>query len=123
MNILVIEGDAPARVDIISRIHNWGYHVEGSDTGRDGYEKLKTGKFDLVLLDTALPDIPAQDLIKNVKESHPDVDIITLTGINTKDLDKEIRTLGIIYYMSKPINDAELKEILDHRSKKKLKAY
>jgi YesN/AraC family two-component response regulator len=42
-----------------------------------------------------------------------------MTETSTKELEREIRTLGIVYYMSKPVSENELKEILDHISTKK----
>ena len=38
------------------------------------------------------------------------------------ELEKEIRTLGIVYYMSKPVSENILKDILDHISAKKKNA-
>jgi hypothetical protein len=42
-----------------------------------------------------------------------------MTGTSTNELEKEIRTLGIIYYMSKPVSENVLKQILDHIATKK----
>ena len=119
MNLLVVENDVAALSQTVELIKSWGYCAEKSETGRATLSKLKEKAFDLVLLDMSLPDMKPQALITRLKEIQPDIGIITLTGANTKELENEIRTLGIIYYMSKPINDRELKEILDHSKRKK----
>jgi YesN/AraC family two-component response regulator len=45
-----------------------------------------------------------------------------MTGTSTNELEKEIRTLGIVYYMSKPVSENVLKQILDHIAAKKKNA-
>jgi response regulator of citrate/malate metabolism len=45
--------------------------------------------------------------------------IVTMTESNTDHQENEIRTLGIIYYMIKPINKQVLKDILDHVARRK----
>ena len=119
VNILVVEDDISVLSSIVRLIERWGHKTEKSETGRDTLEKVKKRIFDLVLLDISLPDIRAQDLIAELKELRPEIGIVTMTGSSTKELEREIRTLGIIYYMSKPVSEEELKEILDHISAKK----
>ena len=119
MDVLVAENDVSLLSYIIDLIKGWGYRAERSETGQDTLNKVNKRKFDLVLLDTFLPDMRAQDLIKGLKELQPEIRIVTMTESNTKGLEDEIRTLGIIYYMLKPISENVLKEILDHISVRK----
>ena len=121
MDVLVVENDVSLLSYIIELIQGWGYSAERSETGRDTLKKVNKRTFDLVLLDTSLPDMKAQDLIKRLKELQSEIRIVTMTESNTKGLEDEIRTLGIIYYMSKPISENVLKEILDHISIRKSK--
>lgn len=121
MDVLVVENDVSLLSYIIELIQGWGYHAERSETGQDTLKKVNKRKFDLVLLDTSLPDMRAQDLIKRLKELQAEIRIVTMTESNTKGLEDEIRTLGIIFYMSKPISENVLKEILDHISIRKRK--
>ena len=74
--------------------------------------------FDLVLRDIFLPDINGVELIQKLKEVWPKIRIITMTGHNSRELEMEVRKQGIIYYMIKPVNIQNLKEIVDHIHKK-----
>ncbi len=118
MNVLVVEDDISAASMLTRLIQGWGYHVDTSETGKETLEKVGKEIFDLVLLDVFLPDTTALDLIPRIKELQPGLGIVTMTGYNTEILEKEIRAKGIIYYMSKPFNANEVKEILDHISNK-----
>ena len=119
MDVLIVENDASVLSYIVGLIHRWGHNAEKSETGRDTIRKIKEKIFDLVLLDTSIHDMTAQDLIAKLKELRPDIKIITMTESNTGELEKEIRTLGIVHYMSKPVSEGVLKDILDHISMKK----
>lgn len=119
MDVLVVDGDVSIRSATSELIKGWGYGVEASCTARDTLQKASKKAFDLVLLDISLPGMPAKELIGELKKLWPEIGVITMTEHSTDELEKEIRTLGIIYYMSKPINQKALKEILDHISRKK----
>ena len=122
MDVLVADSDISALSDIVELIQRWGHHAEKSETAQDTLEKFREKPFDLVLLDMSLPDMTAQDLIGKLKELWPEIGIVTMTGTSTNELEKEIRTLGIIYYMSKPVSENVLKQILDHIAAKKKNA-
>lgn len=119
MNILVTDKDTSISASMVELIQKWGYRAEGSVTALETLEKINKKPFDLVFLGMALPDMTTQDLIAKLKESKPDIGIVTMAGTNTSGQEKEIRTLGIVYYMIKPVDEKVLKEILDHISSKK----
>ena len=122
MDILVADSDISALSNIVELIQRWGHHAEKSETAQGTLDKVREKPFDLVLLDMSLPDMTAQDLIGKLKELWPDIGIVTMTGTSTNELEKEIRTLGIVYYMSKPVSENVLKQILDHISTKQKSA-
>lgn len=120
MNVLVVDNDVPALLALVGMIRAWGYKAEMSETGRETLEKIRERSFDLVLMNVTLPDMSAHELIKGIKELNPLLGIVTMTEKSTDELERGIRTLGIIYYMSKPVSEEHLKEILDHISLRKL---
>jgi CheY-like chemotaxis protein len=119
MNVLVVENEIAGLTRAVQLIEGWGYRAEKSETGQQTLAKVRAMPFDLVLLDLSLPDTRPQVLIMKLKEYQPEIGIVTMTDSNSKELENEIRTLGIIYYMSKPVDEEALKEILDHSSRKK----
>jgi CheY-like chemotaxis protein len=119
MNVLVADKDKLIISPIVEQIQAWGYQAEGSMSAQETLEKVRKKPIELVLLDMSLPDMSTQDLIIKLKESKPDIGIVTMTDANSSGQEKEIRTLGIVYYMIKPVDEKVLKEILDHISTKK----
>jgi two-component system NtrC family response regulator/two-component system response regulator HydG len=72
-----------------------------------------------MLLDVFLPDYKRYEIISQFKGKQPGIGFITMTGYNSRDLEKEIRKKGNLFYMIKPFSDNQLKNILDHVNKKK----
>ena len=114
VEILVVD-DSPGVVRVITKnIKRWGHAVESSETGQDALRKARQKKFDLVFLDIFLPDCKGHELIPQFREIWPDMAIVTMTGHNSRDLEWEVRRLGITYFMTKPFRVKTMKDILDH---------
>lgn len=119
MNILLVEDEVSVSRVIGKEIEALGHGVNTAYTGQDALKKVTKNRFDLILLDIYLPDCRGDELIPKFKEAQPDIGIISMTGYNTKELELEVRKKGILYYMVKPFRIEEMKEILDHISKKR----
>jgi two-component system response regulator HydG len=118
MDILVVEDDVSVCSSLMGIIRQWGYRVENADTCKNALMKVKETRFDLILLDIFLPDGKGHELIPRIKELWPTVGIVAMTGYNSRELEREIRKQGILYYMIKPFGTGCLKELLDHISRK-----
>jgi len=120
MKILLVEDEVSVAKVIEQAVETMGHNIDTAYTGKDAMKKLKKQRFDLMLLDIYLPDCRGDKLIPKFKKIRPDMGIVAMTGYNTMELELEVRQQGIIYYMIKPFKIEEMKEILDHVSKKKV---
>ncbi len=117
MNILVVEDDMAVSKLIVENVETWGHSAKVAVMGKEALEKLAQDNFRLILLDIFLPDIKGHNLIPNFKKLSPEIDVITMTGENSRELEKEVRSKGILYYMTKPFEFESLKAIIDHIEK------
>ena len=118
MKVLIVEDSRPLALKIEKAIRNWGYEAERAGTGKQALEKFRKDNFNILLLDIYLPDGKGIELIPKFREFCPDIEIITMTAFNSRELEMETRHYGILYYMLKPFDLAQLKEILDHMANK-----
>ncbi len=85
-----------------------GYDVDTAVDGREAYDKIIAGEYDLVVLDLMLPEIDGLEVCKRVRETSM-VPIIILTAKG----DDSSKVLGLEYgaddYLTKPFNILELK--------------
>lgn len=85
-----------------------GYETDSAEDGEMALSKIKSGDYDLILLDVMLPKMSGIEVCQAVREVS-DVPIIMLTA-KGEDMDK---ILGLEYgaddYMTKPFNILEVK--------------
>ena len=108
MKILIVEDEINLRTTIVSFLEEEGYQCEQADSLENASEKLYLYEYDCLLLDIGLPDGNGLDLIKELKNQHPETGIIIISARNSLD-DKIIGLdLGADDYISKPFNLTEL---------------
>lgn len=114
MKILIIEDTREVSDFLEVLISRWGHQPRTAATGKDAIGILKEEMFELVLLDIFLPDTVAYDLIPSIKAAWSGINIITMTGQSTREVEERVRGEGILYYMVKPVESSELKAVIDH---------
>ncbi|NWH05283.1 response regulator [Desulfobacter latus] len=117
MKILIVEDDPQIVTYIQRRLETWGYDHHAVSNGTEALQDILNTAFDIVLLDIMLPDYLGYDLIPELRQIDPDIDIITMTGESSRELEKRVRKAGVLYYMIKPIETHNLKLLLEHLCK------
>lgn len=78
--ILIIDDEEKLR-GLLSRIIGLeGFEVVEAGTCKAGLKKIETNHIDVVLCDVKLPDGNGVDLVKEIKEQHPEIEIILMTA-------------------------------------------
>jgi len=79
-SILIIEDDELITAFVQRGLKSAGYASTVAPTGAAGIELVRTGSFDVVLLDLGLPDIDGLDLLRRLRAEGLEVPIIALTA-------------------------------------------
>jgi len=108
-SILLVEDDRFFREMFSGLLQSEGYQVVIASCGSDGLELLARGQYSLVITDLVMPDISGLEILSRVRESHPTVDVIMVTG--NANLESAIFALkhGARDYLVKPVNPDEFK--------------
>jgi two-component system phosphate regulon response regulator PhoB len=108
--ILIIEDEIDIQ-DIISySLRKEGYRVFCSDTGEDGFDKVKTKKPHLVILDLMLPGIDGLEVCRRIR-SEKNLRETRVLMLTAKSEETDIVTgleVGADDYLSKPFSNREL---------------
>lgn len=89
--ILLIDDDIELCDEISEILKDEGFIVDIVNDGKKGYEYVKKGGYDLVLLDLKIPVINGVEVLKKIKNDKIKVKVIILTGRPMgRDLDIEI---------------------------------
>ena len=107
MKILVVDDEEGIRSIIREYCENSNYEVEEAENGLEALEKLKTKKFDLMVLDIMMPKMDGFTMLKECPKNKR-IPTIVLSA-RTEEYDKLTGfELGIDDYLNKPFSPKEL---------------
>jgi DNA-binding NtrC family response regulator len=88
------------------------YEVETAQDGLEALKKIAGDHFDVLVLDIMMPKIGGLEVLQRVKESHPDIDVIMITGLSQIETAVKAMKLGAFDYLPKPFDPDELKLVV-----------
>jgi len=84
--------------------------------GTQALKKVGDDVPDVMVLDLRMPGIDGMEVLRRVKKTYPEVEVIILTGHGSEKDEEEARRLGAFEYLNKPVD-------IDHLIKTMKKAY
>lgn len=108
MNILVIEDEKKVALAIKKGLESEHYEVELALTGEEGFFRLCSRTFDLVILDLMLPGRDGTEILRTLRKTNKDTPVLILTAKDALE-DKILGLdLGADDYLVKPFAFPEL---------------
>jgi DNA-binding NtrC family response regulator len=71
-------------------------------SGEEALNVLETNPPDVIVLDLRMPGMHGMEVLEKVKQDHPHIQVIILTGHGGEKDEKEARRLGAFEYLQKP---------------------
>lgn len=105
--VLVVEDNPP----LARSLKNWlgkQHHVTVVGTGQETLAKIHDERFDLVVLDLGLPDMPGQDVCQQIRAQNASIPILVLTANEEVNTKVTVLDLGADDYLLKPFYIGEL---------------
>ncbi len=80
LKILVVDDEERVRDEISEFLIQNKYHIYKAGLPSEAFAILKEHPVDLVILDIKLPEMDGLSALKIIKESHPDIEVIMISG-------------------------------------------
>lgn len=93
LRVLVVEDCEPMRNYVVDLLESEGYVVTAATDGVQAMEKFSTADFDIVLTDIAMPGKDGIDTIMEIRELHPPVGIVAMSGVDARESLLRIATI------------------------------
>lgn len=113
-HILIMEDDLTVAKGLKMILDEEGYNVELQDTGYGAIDALAQNDYDLLMADLHLPDIDGMQVVKKVKETKPETEVIVITGYATSSLAVESMKLGAHDFVAKPFTEEQIKLTIEN---------
>ena len=119
VSILSVD-DSESGLKIIEKLlKGTNVKLDLASTGKECLDKIKIGKYDLILLDEELSQISGIELMEKIKEIRNfKTPVILLTKDNSYEYNEEYTKSGFVAYLLKPLKKEELLLKIDKYTKK-----
>jgi len=118
MDVLVVGKNSPDSEWLEERIRGWGYRPFRAPGAAAAAALADRRCFDLVVLDLGLENGNSFSLIHRFNRAWPAVRIIGLADVDSRQLELKARSWGVIHYMVKPLDEAELLTVMRHLARR-----
>ena len=108
MDLLIVEDDTALGRAIQRGLNEAGHHCEWARNGEQGLALAMSHRFDAVLLDRMLPDLPGDTVLQRMRHEGNRTPVIVLTARGSVEDRVDGLNLGADDYLVKPFAFAEL---------------
>lgn len=119
LKLLVIDDEEWTRVVLSRALSAEGHNVVTAGGGVEGINLFKAGKFDVVILDRAMPQMTGDEVAARIAAEESGVAVIMLTGFGDIMKEKGEEVKGVDLILSKPITILDLKTAIGRALKEK----
>ncbi len=120
LHVLIVDDEDLAHA-LGKTIEQLGHKAEVAGCYKEALKKIAEVNFDLILLDMNLSNGDGIDFISEIRQSVEDLNIVAMTSDPNRELEQKLREQRVIYYMIKPFELDELRSIINHLSRRKIK--
>lgn len=109
--ILVVDDESQVCEILTDALSSHGHKVDTAGDGLAAVEKIKNGHYSVVITDMDMPRMDGMQLIDYIADSHPEIDIIAITGHIMKYKYTDVVSAGAADFITKPftLNELEAK--------------
>jgi len=118
--VLLIDDEVEFLGNLSERMELRGMNVTTAESADKAVTALDNNDYDAIVLDLQMPDMNGIDLLKIIKKSHPEAQVILLSGHATLDAGIQAMKLGAMDFMEKPADLESLSEKIKKAQAKKM---
>jgi two-component system response regulator HydG len=113
IRVLVIDDEQPHAEVVAESLERVGYQCVIATSGSAGARRIEEEDFDVVLTDLRMEDMDGLAILREAKQELPDSEVVVITGHGDVKTAVEAIKEGAANYLSKPVDLAELRAMVD----------
>lgn len=116
MKILIVEDEAYSRQSLVKQIRaldpEGRFTLLEASNGQQGLDICAKEEVGLVITDIRMPLLSGTALLRSLREAHPDIRVVLLSGFADFEYAQEAIRYGATDYLLKPARDEDIRELL-----------
>jgi DNA-binding NtrC family response regulator len=110
--LLIVDDEKVALKNLEQVMKKEGCAVTATQSGSNALALLEKQPFDVVLSELRMDKVDGMQILKRCRESHPDTEVILITGHATLESAVEAMKQGAFHYLAKPYRLDEVREVV-----------
>ena len=106
-NILIIDDHDSMREGLEIHLRRRGHRIFAASGGQAGLDLLNESPIDLVITDLKMAKVDGMQVLRTVKETAPETEVLVITGYGTIETAVEAMKLGAADFITKPFSSEE----------------
>jgi DNA-binding NtrC family response regulator len=102
IDLLIVDDDLELRETLVTRFARQNFVVQSAGNGEEALGLGERRNFDVAIFDMMMPGMTGLELLEKFKTSHPECEVILLTGQGSIESAVEAMKLGAFDYLQKP---------------------
>ncbi len=111
--ILIVDDELILRESLSRWLERDGHRVETASSGEEALDRFKATRFDILLVDIKMEGISGMEVLRQVKETDPDVAVVMITAYGSISTAIEAMKNGASDYLLKPFDPNELGVLIE----------
>jgi len=110
--ILIVDDNPNMSVLLSDILEIFEYKGQHAQDGEEALEKLDSERYDMVFTDLRMPKMDGIDLLKAIKEHHPDLPVVVITGYSLGETQNLLLTQQADGFLNKPFKVNDIQDLL-----------
>ena len=107
-SVLVVDDEKSVRDSIKMILEYEKFEVQYAEDGPTALARVESGDVDLVLLDIKMPGEDGLKVLRRLRQGHPDLPVVMISGHGTIETAVEATRLGAYDFLPKPLDSDKL---------------
>jgi DNA-binding NtrC family response regulator len=118
--VLLVDDETDFLEVMSERMKTRGLEVSTSTSAKEALKQAQEENYDAVVLDLMMPEMDGIEALSALKEKHPELQVILLTGHGSVEKGVEAMKLGAMDFLEKPIDLNALTEKIKQAKAQKM---
>ena len=108
--VLLVEDEDAVRMFGARALRNKGYNVVEAPSGEAALKLLDEAgdRIDVLISDVVMPGMDGPSMVRRVRDKHPDMKVIFISGYTEDSLRKRMDVVGDVHFLAKPFTLQQL---------------
>lgn len=112
-SLLIVDDDDEIRKRGVQFFERHGFHVAAAASADEALTLAKQHEFEVGVLDVAMPGMTGIELLEQLKQTHPEIELLMLTGHGTIETAVKAMQLGAHDFLTKPVRFPHLLAVVE----------